>query len=80
MNGPPNSSLTKSGPWPADDVAALRRLVAGGCSDGEIAQRLGRPRESVRDRRHALDLEPGRNPRLTAMLARLHKRRRIRGR
>ena len=73
--------LGKSGPaWSADDVAALCRMVAGGYSDGEIALWLGRARETVRNRRRALGLAPGRSPRLTAMFARLHKCRPLRGR
>lgn len=66
--------------WQADELAALRRLVAGGRSDAEIAALLGRPRTTVCGQRRALGLEPGRNPRLTAMMARVCKRRLARGR
>ena len=45
--------------WSADEIAALRRLVAAGWTDARIGETLGRARETVQRKRTALRLEPG---------------------
>jgi ParB-like chromosome segregation protein Spo0J len=66
--------------WSADDLAALRRLVAAGWTDARIGEALGRARETVQRKRAALCLEPGQSEAMTAAVWRLNARRRARSR
>ncbi|WP_428659334.1 hypothetical protein [Reyranella sp.] len=61
--------------WSADEIAALRRLVAAGWTDSRIGQALGRARETVQRKRTALRLEPGQSEAMTAAVRRLKARR-----
>ena len=61
--------------WSADDIAALRRLVAAGWTDARIGEALGRARETVQRKRTALRLEPGQSEAMTAAVRRLKARR-----
>ena len=61
--------------WPADEIAALRRLVAAGWTDARIGEELGRARETVQRKRTALRLEPGQSEAMTAAVRRLKARR-----
>ncbi len=61
--------------WSADDLAALRRLVAAGWTDARIGGALGRARESVLRKRAALGLEPGQSEAMTATVRNLRARR-----
>ena len=61
--------------WSADDIAALRRLVAAGWTDARIGEALGRARETVQRKRAALRLEPGQSEAMTAAVRRLKARR-----
>lgn len=65
--------------WSADDLAALRRLVAEGWTDARIGAALGRARETVQRKRTALRLEPGQSKAMTAAVRRLAARRRVVG-
>jgi IS30 family transposase len=62
--------------WSADDLAALRRLVAAGWTDARIAGSLGRARETVQRKRVALRLQPGQSETMTAAVRRMAARRR----
>jgi IS30 family transposase len=62
--------------WSAEDLAALRRLVAAGWSDARIGEALGRARETVQRKRAALRLQPGQSEAMTAAVRRLAARRR----
>ena len=61
--------------WSADDIAALRRLVATGWTDARIGEELDRARETVQRKRVALRLEPGQSAAMTAAVRRLTARR-----
>ena len=61
--------------WSADDIAALRRLVAAGWTDARIGEALGRARETVQRKRAALRLRPGQSEAMTAAVRRLKARR-----
>jgi len=61
--------------WSAEDLAALRRLVAAGWSDARIGEALGRARETVQRKRTALRLAPGQSEAMTAAVRRLKARR-----
>jgi IS30 family transposase len=61
--------------WSADDLAALRRLVAAGWTDARIGEALGRARETVQRKRAALRLGPGQSEAMTAAVRRLKARR-----
>lgn len=62
--------------WSGEEIAALRRLVAAGWTDGRIGSALGRARETVQRKRTALRLEPGQSEAMTAAVWRLKARRR----
>ena len=61
--------------WSADEIAALRRLVAAGWTDAQIGEELDRARETVQRKRTALRLEPGQSEAMTAAVRRLKARR-----
>jgi hypothetical protein len=61
--------------WSADDIAALRRLVAAGWTDARIGEALGRAREAVQRKRAALRLAPGQSEAMTGAVRRLRARR-----
>lgn len=60
--------------WPADEIAALRRLVAAGWTDARIGEELERARETVQRKRAVLRLKPGQS----AAVRHLKERRRAR--
>lgn len=62
--------------WSPDDLSALRRLVASGLTDGQIAEHLSRDRVVVCRKRKALDLKPGQSAAMTAAFRRIRARRR----
>ena len=61
--------------WSADDLGNLRRLVAAGMTDAEIGKDMARHPKLVGNNRRALGLQPGRSPKLNAMMARINLRR-----
>jgi len=62
--------------WTADELSALRRLVAAGLTDGEIGGALGRARETVLRKRKELRLQAGQSLAMGVALGRLRARRR----
>lgn len=66
--------------WSADDLSALRRLVAAGLTDGQIGEQLDRCRKLVQRKRAALSLKPGQSPKMTAMVRKIRARRLVRAR
>lgn len=60
--------------WTDDDTAELRRLVARGDSDGDIAKAMGRGRTLIVRKRAEFNLEAGVSPEETAMVARINMR------
>jgi hypothetical protein len=62
-------------PWTADDAARLRRLVAAGHTDGEIAAAMARHPDLVRRRRRDAGLAPGQSRAATVALMRVNRRR-----
>lgn len=64
--------------WSDDDIAALRRLVALGWTDGRIAGELGRSRETVQRKRTVLGLKTGQSKMMTKAVWRLEGRRKPR--
>jgi DNA-binding NarL/FixJ family response regulator len=64
--------------WSADEIAALRRLVAAGWTDARIGEALDRARETVQRKRAALQLKPGQSDAMTAAVWRLKARQRAR--
>jgi hypothetical protein len=65
-------------PWSADDSARLRRLVASGLTDAQIADDMDRDRIVILRKRQELQLEPGQSAAMTAMLRRVNAMRRSR--
>jgi len=61
--------------WSAEDLSALRRLVAAGWTDARIGEALGRARETVQRKRTALRLEPGQSEAMTGAVRRLKTQR-----
>ena len=61
--------------WSADDLAALRRLVAAGWTDARIGEELARAREVVQRKRATLRLKPGQSEAMTQAVWRLKARR-----
>lgn len=66
--------------WSDDDIAALRRLVASGWTDGRIARELGRSRETVQRKRSVLGLKAGQSKAMTKAVWRMAGRRKPRPR
>lgn len=66
--------------WSADEIATLRRLLAAGWTDAQIAEALGRARETVQRKRTALRLQPGQSTAMTKAVWRLKARGRARSR
>lgn len=67
--------MSRGRPWSADDAARLRRLVAAGCTDGEIAESLARHPDLIRRRRREAGLAPGQSRAATVALMRVNRRR-----
>jgi hypothetical protein len=61
--------------WSADDSSRLRRLIQAGALDAEVANILGRPRETITRKRKQLGLGPGCSPAHRLALLRLGARR-----
>jgi hypothetical protein len=67
--------MSRGRPWTADDAARLRRLVAAGHTDGEIAAAMARHPDLVRRRRREAGLSPGQSRAATVALMRVNRRR-----
>jgi|GEM_PF-630872 len=67
--------MSRGRPWSADDAARLRRLVAAGCTDGEIAEAMARHPDLIRRRRREAGLAPGQSRAATIVLMRVNRRR-----
>lgn len=67
--------MSRGRPWSADDAARLRRLVAAGCTDGEIAGAMARHPDLIRRRRREAGLAPGQSRAATVALMRVNRRR-----
>lgn len=67
--------MSRGRPWSADDAARLRRLVAAGCTDGEIAEAMARHPDLIRRRRREAGLAPGQSRAATIALMRVNRRR-----
>jgi IS30 family transposase len=59
-------------------MSRLKRLVASGMTDGQIALALGRERGAVQRKRVEMKLLPGQSAVYTAMMARINYRRMVR--
>ena len=55
-------------PWNADDIDQMAELLALGHSIPEVAAKLGRTQEAVRNRARALDMLPKRERRSAPIL------------
>ena len=64
--------------WSADDITALRRLVAVGWTEARIGEELDGARETVQRKRASLRLKPEQSEAMTAAVRRLKARRRAR--
>lgn len=69
--------MSNGRPWTADDAQRLRRLVAAGLTDGQIAEMMERHPKFIGTKRGALALKPGQSAVFTAMMARINARRRM---
>lgn len=67
--------MSRGRPWTSDDAARLRRLVAAGCTDGEIAEAMARHPDLIRRRRREAGLAPGQSRAATIALMRVNRRR-----
>lgn len=67
--------MSRGRPWTAEDAARLRRLVAAGCTDGEIAETMARHPDLIRRRRREAGLSPGQSRAATIALMRVNRRR-----
>ncbi len=67
--------MSRGRPWTAEDAARLRRLVAAGCTDGEIAEAMARHSDLIRRRRKEAGLAPGQSRAATIALMRVNRRR-----
>lgn len=67
--------MSRGRPWTADDAARLRRLVAAGCTDGEIAEAMARHPDLIRRHRREAGLAPGQSHAATVALMRVNRRR-----
>ena len=67
--------MSRGRPWSADDTAQLRRLVAAGCTDGEIGREMARHPDLIRRRRVAAGIASGQSRAATVALMRINRRR-----
>ncbi len=67
--------MSRGRPWTAEDGAQLRRLVAAGCTDGEIAETMTRHPDLIRRHRREAGLAPGQSRAATVALMRVNRRR-----
>lgn len=67
--------MSNGRPWTGDDTARLRRLVASGMGDAEIAEEMDRDRTLIVRKRHEHRIPRGISVAMAAALARLRTRR-----
>lgn len=71
----PQSATAPRRAWSPDDLSTLRRLVALGWHDGQIAEEMDRDRVVVCRKRNELELKPGQSRAMTVALRRIRARR-----
>ncbi len=69
--------MSRGRPWTSDDDATLRREVASGRGDDEIARHMDRHPKLIGRKRRDMELARGLSPIYVAMMARLNLRRRM---